>query len=265
MTAAIGKVSSPVRSALLIVEAFWVWYRKNWRATVISSVVQPVLFLLALGFGFGSQVRSGAATGGLSYAEYLAPALMIATATGLAAFESTYPVLSAFKWQGQYVTAAATPITPAQILSGQLVWIALRLASSGAAYLVIAGLLGALTGPAVLLALPVSVLAAMAVAAPVVAYAATQESDRGFSPIFRFIVVPMGLLAGTYFPVGTLPPWIRPVAWATPLWHGTELARGLSFGTTTFLPAVGHLLYLVAFIAVGAWLGIRNFQRRLAA
>src|SRR5262245_32372944 len=162
MTAAIGRVSSPARSALLIVEGFWVWYRKNWRATVISSVVQPVLFLLALGFGFGSQVRPGAATGGLAYAEYLAPALMVATASGLAAFESTYPVLSAFKWQGQYITAAATPITPAQILSGQLVWIALRLASSGAVYLVIAGLLGALTGPAVLLALPVAVLAGMA-------------------------------------------------------------------------------------------------------
>jgi lipooligosaccharide transport system permease protein len=265
VTTAIGRVSSPARSALLVVEGFWVWYRKNWRATVVSSVVAPVLFLLALGFGFGSQVKPGAATGGLTYAEYLAPALMAAPAISLAAFESTYPVLSGFKWQGQYVTAAATPITPGQIVSGQLVWIALRLAGSGAVYLVVAGLLGALTGPAVLLALPVSVLTGMAVSAPVVAYAATQETDRGFSMIFRFIVVPMGLLAGTYFPVGTLPPWIRPVALATPLWHGTELARGFSFGTTTFLPAVGHLLYLAAFVALGTWLGIRNFRRRLAA
>src|SRR5947208_16864293 len=104
MTAAIGRVSGPARSALLVTEAFWIWYRTNWRSSAVSSVVLPVMFLLALGFGFGSQVRPGAATGGLGYAEYLAPALMVATAMGLAAFESTYPVLSAFKWQGQYLT-----------------------------------------------------------------------------------------------------------------------------------------------------------------
>src|SRR5690349_1725062 len=122
MTAAIGRVSGPVRSALLVAESTWIWYRGNWRATVISSVVQPVLFLVALGFGFGSQVRPGAATAGLPYVEYLAPALMVASAAQLAAYESTYPVLSKFKWQGEYHAAAATPLTPAQILAGQLIW-----------------------------------------------------------------------------------------------------------------------------------------------
>src|SRR5205823_4025960 len=103
----------------------------------------------------------------------------------------------------------------------------------------------------------------MAVAACVTAHSARVESDASFSPIFRFIVLPMTLFAGTFFPVDALPGWIRPLAWITPLWHGTELARGLSFGWLEFWPALGHLGYLLAMFGVGAWLAARNYRIRL--
>jgi len=126
-----GRVLGRVRAALIVVEGLWTWYRRNWRATVVSSVVQPVLFLLALGFGLGSQVAPTEATGGLRYVVYLAPALLVATAVQIAAFESTYPILSAFKWQQTYLGIAASPITPAQILGGQLTWMTQRGLESG--------------------------------------------------------------------------------------------------------------------------------------
>jgi lipooligosaccharide transport system permease protein len=261
-----GRVVGRVRAALVVVEGMWTWYRRNWRATVVSSVVQPVLFLLALGFGLGSQVRPAAATGGLDYVVYLAPALLVATAVQIAAFESTYPILSAFKWQQTYLGIAASPITPGQIFGGHLIWVGLRLTVSGAAYLVVAAALGTLTSVTVVLSLGVSVLVGLACSAPVAAYSATLKTEgQQFSALFRFVVMPMTLFAGTFFPVGQLPVWVRPLAWLTPLWHGTELSRGAAFGGLSPLAAAGHLAFLFALIGAGAWFGIRTFTRRLAA
>jgi len=259
-------VLGPVRAAFIVVEAMWTWYRRNWRSTVVSSVVQPVLFLLALGFGLGSQVEPGEATGGLRYVVYLAPALLVATAVQIAAFECTYPVLSAFKWQRTYLAIAASPVTPAQILGGHLTWVAIRLTGAGAAYLLVAALLGTLTGPGVLITLLVAVLTGMAFAAPVAAFSATIESEgQQFSALFRFVVMPMTLFAGAFFPVEQLPVWLRPVAWVTPLWHGTELGRDAAFGTLRWLPALGHVAFLLAMFLVGALVAARRYRRRLGA
>ncbi|MCT2586832.1 ABC transporter permease [Actinophytocola gossypii] len=264
--ASTGRVLGPVRASLIFVEALWTWYRRNWRATVVSSVVQPVLFLLALGFGLGSQVRPTEATGGLEYVVYLAPALLVATAAQIGAFESTYPVLSSFKWQQTYLAIAATPVSPGQILAGHLTWIGVRLGGSGAVYLLVAAVLGVLTGPGVLVTLLVAVLTGLAVAAPITAYAATIESEgQQFNAIFRFVVMPMTLFAGAFFPIEQLPAWIRPVAWITPVWHGTELGRGVVFGGLEWLPALGHLAFLLALFAAGAALATRNYRRRLSA
>jgi lipooligosaccharide transport system permease protein len=262
---ATGRALGTVRAALIVMEGYWTWYKRNWRATAVTSVVQPVLFLLALGFGLGTQVTPTEATGGLPYVLYLAPALLVVTAVQIASFESTYPVLSAFKWQQTYLAIAASPISPAQILAGQLSWIAFRLTISGAVYLLVAAVLGTLTGPGVLLTLPIAVLTGMALAAPVVAYSATIESEgQQFAALFRFVVMPMTLFAGAFFPIEQLPAWLRPLAWLTPVWHGTEVGRDAAFGTLSWGPALGHTAFLVAVTAVGVWFGVRNFRRRLA-
>jgi lipooligosaccharide transport system permease protein len=103
----------------------------------------------------------------------------------------------------------------------------------------------------------------MAMCALIAAYAATLTSEGPFSGLFRFVVLPMSLFAGTFFPVDTLPVWIRPLAWITPLWHGTELARGVTFGWVEPLPGLGHLAFLIATLSLGGWLCARFFKRRL--
>ena len=262
---ATGRVVGPVRAALLVVEGLWTWYRRNWRATVISSVLQPVLMLLALGLGLGSQVHPGAATGGLPYVVYLAPAVLAASAVQNAAGESTYPVLGSFKWQRIYWGITATPITPGELLGGQLLWIALRLLFSGAAYLVVATALGAVHGPGMLLSLLFAVLTGMAFGAPLVAFSASLQSEGNeFSWVLRFVVLPMVLFSGTFFPVSQLPALVRPLAWVSPLWHGTELARGAAFGTLHWWPAAGHTAYLVGLFVLGVLLARWRFLVRLA-
>ncbi|WP_199442366.1 ABC transporter permease [Umezawaea beigongshangensis] len=259
-----GVVVGPVRATWLSVESHWLWYRRNWRSSAFSTFLGPVLFLLAMGFGFGSQVRPGAATGGLSYVEHLVPALLVTTAIQNANFDSTYAVFSAFKWSKTYWGAVATPLTPGQVFAGQLTWNALRLGASLAVFLAVAGLLGALTGPAVLWAWVFALLAGTAFSAVVVAWTATRRTDSAFNGLFRFVVMPMTLFTGAFFPMSDLPSWTWPLAWITPAWHGIELSRGAAFGTLGPVALLGHVAYLSALVVVGAVLGRRYFTRRLA-
>ena len=245
-------------------EKHWLWYRRNWRATAVSSFLMPVLFLVALGFGFGSQVQSTALIGGVPYLEYLAPALVVVTALQGATFESTYAIMSAFLWQKTYVGMVATPITPAQVLYGQTLWIGTQLFARSVVFVVIAAVLGAAAGPGILLAIPFATLAGLAFSAPLVAYSSTLDKPDSFTTIFRFVLMPMMLFTGAYFPVSQLPDWLVPVVWLTPAWHGIELARGATFGTLGLLPALGHVAYLVAMVAAGVALSVRFFHRRLA-
>ncbi|HEU0127856.1 MAG TPA: ABC transporter permease, partial [Pseudonocardiaceae bacterium] len=117
-----GRVLPGWRATLLVVEGRWIWYRRNWRATAISSLLQPLLFLVAFGIGFGSLIgtsdRAVQFTGGVSYLAYLAPALLVIGAVQTAAFESSYPILSAFKWQRTYWAVTATPVTSGQLAGG---------------------------------------------------------------------------------------------------------------------------------------------------
>jgi lipooligosaccharide transport system permease protein len=109
------------------------------------------------------------------------------------------------------------------------------------------------------------VLAGAAVASLVMAYAATVENEgASFSMIFRFVVIPMTLFSGTFFPVDRLPEWVQPLAWVSPLWHGTVLARDAALDVWRPLPALGHIAYLAVLLAVGIGLIVRLYTRRLS-
>jgi lipooligosaccharide transport system permease protein len=263
-----GGVPGYRRGVLLVVEHHWTWYRRNWRATAVSSVLQPLLFLLAFGVGFGSLVEdtglAAEATGGADYLVWLAPALLAVSAVQSAAFESTYPVLSGFKWQRVYHAMTAGPITPAQVALGHLAWVTAKLAGAGAVYVGVISLVGGAAGPGIGISLLAAVLTGAAVASLVTAFAATvQNEGAAFSALFRFVVIPMTLFSGTFFPVDRLPGWLQPVAWVSPLWHGTELARSAALNRWAAPAALGHLAILVALLALGVALSARSFTRRL--
>ncbi|MBY8853398.1 ABC transporter permease, partial [Saccharothrix sp. MB29] len=112
-------------------------------------------------------------------------------------------------------------------------------------------------------AVPFAVLAGMAFSAPVIAFTATRQKPDAFNSLYRFVLMPMTLFTGAFFPLDQLPAWLHPLAWLTPVWHGIELARGAAFGTLGVLPALGHVAYLAALVAVGVVLGRRHFHRRL--
>ncbi|HEX2809763.1 MAG TPA: ABC transporter permease [Kineosporiaceae bacterium] len=240
-------------------------YRSTWRASLFSGFLAPVLYLGSLGFGLGSLVDSGPRGGidGVPYARFVAPGLLAATAMQTAIGESTYPVMGAIVWQRLYLGMLATPLGVLDVLAGHLSFVAVRLTIVSVGFAVVGTLLGAFTSWWVAAAVLVAVLCGLAHAAPVMAFAAAQEDESGFALIYRFALIPMFLFAGTFFPVDQLPAPIRPVAWATPLWHATQACRGLLIGRVDTLVVLAHVGYLLVWIGLGTLLAARSYRRRL--
>jgi lipooligosaccharide transport system permease protein len=240
-------------------------YRRTWRGSIYTSFLSPVLYLGAMGIGLGKLVDAHGTgrLGGVSYLAFLAPGLLAAAAMQSGIEESTYPVLGSVKWRGTYYAAAASPLRPADIFHGHLLFTTMRLAMNSAIFLVVMAAFGAITSPWVLAALPVAVLTGIAFAAPVEAWAITVTKDTSFALVFRFGMIPLFLFSGTFFPVTQLPAWIRPLAYATPLWHGVALCRSLSLGTATLGGTLVHVGYLAALAAVSIAVGQRTYRRRL--
>lgn len=242
---------------------FWAFqYRRTWRGSVVSSVLTPVLFLAAMGVGLGSLVDDAGRLGD-DYLLFLAPGLLAATAMQTGALESMYPVMGAIKWVRTYHAMLATPLGVADILIGHLLWVAFRVFSTAGVYLAVMALFGAAPSRTALLALPAATVCGMAFAAPIFAFSSGSESPTGFAAMERFVIVPMFLFSGTFFPVSQLPEPLQWVAYATPLWHGVDLCRALVAGTQTGADALKHLGYLSLWIVGGVVAALFFFRRRL--
>lgn len=243
---------------------FWIAaYRRSWRGTIVTSVLNPVFYLAALGIGLGTLVdRSGNGLG-VEYVDFVAPGLLAATAMQVAAGESSWPVVGAIKWTRAYIAMLATPLGTRDVLLGHQLFIATRVLTSCTIYLLAIAAFGALRSPLAVLALPAALLVGTAFALPIAALAAQLKSDVQLNSLFRFGIVPMFLFSGTFFPVSRLPALLETLAYATPLWHGVELCRGLTLGTIGALPALGHAGYLLAWTLAGLVLAGRSYRRRL--
>lgn len=252
----------PVRRTAAALEYWLVQYRAVWRGTVVAGVLTPVLFLTAMGIGLGSLVDGAGRLGG-EYLLFLAPGLMAATAMQTAEFESTYPVMGAIKWIRTYHAMLATPLGVADILLGHLLFVALRVLSVASIYLAVIALFGAAPSWLALAAIPAALLTGMAFATPIFAFSAGHENDAGFAALERFVIVPLFLFSGTFFPVSQLPDVIEWVAYVTPLWHGVELCRGLVTGTAELGAAAGHVGYLLLWVVAGVATARVVFARRL--
>jgi lipooligosaccharide transport system permease protein len=239
-------------------------FRKLWRGSVFSSLLAPLLFLGAMGVGLGGLVdERNADVAGVTYLQFVAPGLLVASAMQATAGGSLWPVLGGFKWLRTYHGVVATPVPPSALYGGLITWLSIRTAISSVAFLLVATLLGAIPSWWGVLALPAAMLCAAAFAAPLAAFTATQQSDVTFPVVFRLGVMPLFLFSGTFFPVEQLPDGVRPLIALSPLWHAAELARAATTGSLGW-GSLGHAVVLVACIAAGAWWGTRTFQRRLS-
>jgi len=245
-------------------EFFLAQYRRVWRGTAVTSVVTPVVYLLALGVGLGVYVdRSANFLGGITFLDFVAPGLMAATAMQLATFESSWPVLSAIKWDRQYHAMLATPLRVGDVLLGHQAFVAGRILMTATVYLVVITAFGAVDSPLGILAIPVTLLVGLSYSLPIAAWAAHTEDERSFVAVFRFLILPMFLFSGTFFPISLLPAPLEAIAYVTPLWHGATLCRGLTTGNVDISSALTHCGYLLVCCAVGFALARMTYRKRL--
>jgi lipooligosaccharide transport system permease protein len=249
-----------------VLEHNLILYRRTWKGSIFQSFLGPVLFLTAMGFGLGGLISRGPSrtVEGLSYLAFLAPALLAATAMQTAFIETTYPIMARIQWERTYEGMLATPLRVLDVLAGEFGWLAVRLGLGSSAFFFVMLGFGIVHSVLALLAIVVAVLTGMAFAAPIFAWTATRRTDSSFALIGRFLITPLFLLGGVFFPIHQLPQLVQGIAWLTPLAHGVALARSLSVGVLS--PSAGiHLAVLLLYAAAGIVAARITLQRRLVS
>jgi lipooligosaccharide transport system permease protein len=232
---------------------------------LVTGFGNPLLYLFGLGVGLARLVS--VPVGGATYLEFVAPALLASAAVTVAGEEFTYPVLMGFKWNPIFFGMNSTPISGLQIVNGMVISVFVRMFPTVGVYYCFMLIFGAVPRLSGVVDILVAVLVGMAVGVMIMAYTSTIKEDHGQMAIIqRFILMPMFLFSGTFFPITNLPIYLQWIGWISPLWHGTQLGRVLSYGLVE--PAwltVIHVVYLLAIAAAGWILSARQFTRRLNA
>ncbi|WP_241984254.1 ABC transporter permease [Cryobacterium sp. Hb1] len=251
------------------------WYVAEHRFRVMRSYAQTVLFtavgsplvyLYAMGVGLASLVDGNLgddAVDGVSYLAFLAPALLASSAIAVASEEFTYPIMLGFKWNPTFFGMNASSIQPGQIINGLVISVAARMLVTCTIFYVFMLAFGAVPGRLGFVAVPVALVTGLAFGVLVMAYTATLKDDTGqLAMVQRFVILPMTLFSGTFFPLDVLPPYLQWIGWVSPLWHGTELSRVFAYGLSEpiWLSLV-HVLYLAALLAIG-WVWARRLATR---
>lgn len=243
-------------------------YRTIWRSNVMAAFLQPFLYLLGMGLGVGALVDRGDSAArlldGLTYFQFLAPALIATAAMMVTSNEAMWPVLGGFKWQSGYHAAAATPLTSGDIAAGVGLWHVTKalIAGSGVASALL--FFDDTRTPGLPLAVLFGALTGVAFSSALTAWTATRDEDSSFPTINRFVITPLFLFGGAFYPIAQLPDWLQWVARATPLWHGVELTRGAVNQRLEWRSTIGHVAYLSLFVALGWASARRSFAKRLA-
>ncbi|GIG58220.1 transport permease protein [Longispora fulva] len=249
---------------LAVYEFFAVGYRRLWRASIFGQFISPLLFVVGIGMGVGTFVNRAGVLG-VDYVSYLVPGMLVSVALQLAVGESTFPVFGHFHWNRYYYAMQATPVAERDMVAGQLAFLVTRVLLAGSVFLGVTAAFGKVHTWWVIGCLGVAVLIGLAGGSATMAYTAWITSESSFAVLFRFVLTPLTLFSGVFFPVAQLPVWLRPAAYVSPLWHAVELSRQFAFARFHLWPALGHTGYLLVWVAVGFALTRRAFARRLSS
>jgi len=227
---------------------------------VISGFFEPVFYLLSLGIGFGVLVGDVQTSTGqeVSYAAYIAPALLAVAAMNGAVYDSTWNVFFKLNFQRLYEGMLQTSLGPLDVAVGEITLALMRGALYASGFLIVMQLLGLVLSPWALLALPAVVLIALTFAAIGMSITSYLTTFQQMSWV-NFALLPLFLFSGTFFPLDVYP---EPAQWLVqilPLWHGVELLRGLTTGSIG-LGLLGHVAYFVVLGGVGIAIATKRLK-----
>jgi lipooligosaccharide transport system permease protein len=243
---------------LRIVERNLVLARHGW-LIYLSRLLEPFLFLFAIGVGVGALVDGLVGPNGevVDYRAFVAPAMIATSAMNTAVFAAAFDFFAKYKWVRSYESMLATPITVLDIIRGELFWIFVTLTMQGTAFVVTMVALGLVESWWGVLLVPASLLVAYAFASAAFVAASFLRSWLDFDYVL-LAIVPMFLFSGSFFPLDRYPDAIARVVAFTPLYHGVDLTRDLAFGTVDAFSLVS-----VAYLVTMGVLCSRIADRRL--
>ena len=257
------------RGALYVTEARlrtmlkWIWL-------IISlAIANPVLYLVSIGLGVGTYIdknTGGMGIDGVSYITFLAPALLATAAIQGAIDESVYPTLEGFKWNKIFFSMNSTPLSGNHIAMGVFFNSLIRVVFTAVIYWFVMLVFGVLETSRAWLAIPTAVMAGAAFGALMQSIAGLLENENIFFVIFnRFVIMPLFLFSGTFYPLTNMPVYLQWIGWISPLWHATELGRWLTYGhEISSLMVYTHFIFLNSLLFIGIIASRRIFTRRLA-
>jgi lipooligosaccharide transport system permease protein len=253
----LGRLERSAITGVLVREV--VNFSSYWRAATFSSTVEPTIYLLAFGFGFGSLVSKVA---GYDYIDFVGTGIVATTVLFSGAFPAMYGTFVKYQFQHTYDAIIAAPVDTEELVTGEALWIAARTGVYGCVPMLVAVAFGLDPSFGMLLVPFIAALAGFGWATFGIFIAGRAKSIESFSYWQSGLLTPMFLVAGTFFPLDQLPTWAQVLGNVNPLYHCVELVRHAVFGFEGW-EDVGHVAFLVAFAFVSWRLAIRFMERRL--
>jgi lipooligosaccharide transport system permease protein len=240
----------------------WIWLILG------IAIANPVLYLVSIGLGVGAYIdknNGGMGVDGVSYITFLAPALLATAAIQGAIDESVYPTLEGFKWNKIFFSMNSTPLSGNHIAMGVFLNSLIRVTFTAIIYWLVMLAFGVLESPRAWMAIFTAIMAGAAFGAMMQALAGMLENeDIFFTVLQRFVIMPLFLFSGTFYPLTNMPIYLQWIGWISPLWHATELGRWLSYGhEISSLMLYTHFIFLNSLLLIGIIASRRIFTRRL--
>ena len=252
------------RRAHRVLERNYVAYKNSW-LIVASGFLEPVFYLFSMGIGLGGFIGEIELAGGqfVSYTAFVAPALLAASAMNGAVFESTFNIFFKLKYAKLYDAMLATPLRPGDIAIGEITWSLIRGGIYSVAFLIVMIVMGLVTSPWALLALPACTLIGLGFASVAMAATTFMTSWQHFD-LVNLVTLPLFLFSATFYPLDVYPEWLQVVTQVSPLYHGVELIRAFTLGSLD-VTLVAHAGVFVAMTAVGMSIIGRRLEKLLLA
>ena len=234
-------------------------FGRYWKATTFSSIVQPTIYLLAFGLGFGSLIPHVA---GLKYEQYVATGVVATAVLFSSAFPGMFNTFIRWQFQRTYDAVLAAPVDVEELITAEMLWISIRAGVYGMAPLLVGFAFGLKPNAGMLLVPLIGFVAGFGFAGFGVTVAAVAKTIDNFNYITSAVLTPMFLVAGTFFPISQLPVVLRTIAKFNPLYYCVQLVRDASLGNLG-VADIGYAAVLIAF-ALAMWrLAIWRLGKRL--
>ncbi len=256
-TPRLGRLERSALAGVLVREM--INFSSYWRSATFSATVEPTIYLLAFGFGFGSLVSTVA---GLDYVDFVGTGTVATAVLFASAFPAMFGTFVKYKFQRTYDAILAAPVDTEELVTAENLWIATRAGVYGCTPMLVAMLFG--LEPSVgMLAVPfIGFVAGFGWAGFGTAVAATMKSIDNFSYVISAVITPLFLVAGTFFPIDDLPEWAQVLARLNPLYHCVQLVRDAVFGWAGWIDLF-HAAFLVVFGLIMWRVAITRMTRRL--